>query len=159
MAEDEEPKKRMVVVESLGWLTESSIMLKKHCATSGVGASSIIEVKAQLYQSQEESNKRRVSPAPPDLSSPFSMAITTTHISNGEQEPPTKPLAFTYFVSFRACKKTNSSVEISRVTSDDDDIVTLMHGSDPVRVELNRLKNDIRDKTWSWEILWRKLSL
>ncbi|KAL6272522.1 hypothetical protein ACE6H2_023214 [Prunus campanulata] len=31
-------------------------------------------------------------------------------------------------------------------TSNGDDIVTLMHGSDPVRVELNRLENDLRDK-------------
>ncbi|KAF7840458.1 uncharacterized protein G2W53_002756 [Senna tora] len=55
---DEERKKR-VVVESLGWLTESSIMPKKHRAIAGVGASSIMELKAQLYQSQEESKKSR----------------------------------------------------------------------------------------------------
>ncbi|KAI4298252.1 hypothetical protein L6164_031832 [Bauhinia variegata] len=55
----EEGKKKRVVVESLGWLTESSIMPKKHRAISGVGASSIMELKAQLYQSQEESKKSR----------------------------------------------------------------------------------------------------
>ncbi|KAM1032858.1 hypothetical protein ACFX2I_036387 [Malus domestica] len=58
-AEDEEPKKRRMVVESLGWLTESSIMPKKHRAIAGVGASSIMELKAQLYQSQEESKKSK----------------------------------------------------------------------------------------------------
>ncbi|KAM1762145.1 hypothetical protein ACFX12_004829 [Malus domestica] len=57
--EEEEPKKRRVVVESLGWLTESSIMPKKHRAIGGVGASSIMELKAQLYQSQEESKKSK----------------------------------------------------------------------------------------------------
>ncbi|KAM1745275.1 hypothetical protein ACFX11_012048 [Malus domestica] len=59
MANDEEPKKRRVVVESFGWLTESLIMPKKHRVTSGVEASSIMELKAQLYQSQEESKKSK----------------------------------------------------------------------------------------------------
>ncbi|XWS19827.1 hypothetical protein CRYUN_Cryun31cG0050200 [Craigia yunnanensis] len=54
---EEERKKR--VVESLGWLTESSIMPKKHRAIEGVGASSILELKAQLYKSQEESKKSK----------------------------------------------------------------------------------------------------
>lgn len=49
--------KKRLVVESLGWLTESSIMPRKHRAISGVGASSIIELKAQLYNSQEEAKK------------------------------------------------------------------------------------------------------
>lgn len=49
--------KKRVVVESLGWLTESSIMPKKHRAIEGVGASSILELKAQLYHSQEESKR------------------------------------------------------------------------------------------------------
>lgn len=58
MAEEEpkgETKKR--VVESLGWLTESSIMPRKHRAIEGVGASSILELKAQLYRSQEETKR------------------------------------------------------------------------------------------------------
>ncbi|XP_026389574.1 uncharacterized protein At4g18257-like isoform X2 [Papaver somniferum] len=46
-------------VESLGWLTESSIMPKKHKAIEGVGASSILELKAQLYKSQEENRKNK----------------------------------------------------------------------------------------------------
>ncbi|KAI7741464.1 hypothetical protein M8C21_028186 [Ambrosia artemisiifolia] len=54
MADDETTKKKRVVVESLGWLTESSIMPKKHRAIAGVGPSSILELKAQLYKSQEE---------------------------------------------------------------------------------------------------------
>ncbi|KAJ0018992.1 hypothetical protein Pint_10008 [Pistacia integerrima] len=58
MAEEQERQKR-VVVESLGWLTESSIMPKKQRSIEGVGPSSILELKAQLYKSQEESKKSK----------------------------------------------------------------------------------------------------
>ncbi|XP_042477492.1 uncharacterized protein At4g18257-like [Macadamia integrifolia] len=54
---EEERKKRMV--ESLGWLTESSVMPKKHKAIEGVGVSSILELKAHLYKSQEEAKKTK----------------------------------------------------------------------------------------------------
>ncbi|KAJ0961265.1 hypothetical protein J5N97_000765 [Dioscorea zingiberensis] len=50
-------------VESLGWLTESSVMPKKHKAIEGVGASSIVELKAQLYRTQEETRKAKDSDA------------------------------------------------------------------------------------------------
>ena len=60
---DEEGKKKKravaVAVESLGWLTESSIMPKKHRAIAGVGPSSILELKAQLYRSQEEAKRSK----------------------------------------------------------------------------------------------------
>ncbi|CAK7350236.1 unnamed protein product [Dovyalis caffra] len=59
MGEAEGGKKRRVMVESLGWLTESSILPKKHRAIEGVGASSIVELKAQLYKSQEEAKKSK----------------------------------------------------------------------------------------------------
>jgi hypothetical protein len=39
---------------SLGWLTESAVMPKKHKAIEGVGAASILDLKAQLYRTQEE---------------------------------------------------------------------------------------------------------
>jgi len=55
----EEEKRKRMVVESLGWLTESSIMPKRHKAIEGVGASSILELKAELYKSQEESKKSK----------------------------------------------------------------------------------------------------
>lgn len=61
-AKEKAPKR--VVVESLGWLTESTIMPKKHRAIEGVGASSILELKAQLYKSQEESKRDRLSRDP-----------------------------------------------------------------------------------------------
>ncbi|KAL6956386.1 hypothetical protein U1Q18_047856 [Sarracenia purpurea var. burkii] len=57
--EEEVGMKKRVVVESLGWLTESSIMPKKHRVISGVGPSSILELKAQLYQSQEDSKRAK----------------------------------------------------------------------------------------------------
>ena len=40
--------------ESLGWLTESTIMPKKQRVIEGVGASTIVNLRAQLYKSQEE---------------------------------------------------------------------------------------------------------
>ncbi|XP_051138815.1 microtubule-associated protein 70-1-like [Andrographis paniculata] len=49
--------------------------------------------------------------------------------------------ALTPSASFKAKKKL-----LSRVGSEVDDIVTLLHGSDPVRVELARLENELRDK-------------
>uniref|UniRef100_A0A5B7BIH3 Uncharacterized protein n=1 Tax=Davidia involucrata TaxID=16924 RepID=A0A5B7BIH3_DAVIN len=66
MGEEEGKKKKRVVVESLGWLTESSIMPKKHRAIAGVGPSSILELKAQLYKSQEESKRSKDLSAHPD---------------------------------------------------------------------------------------------
>ncbi|WOL20612.1 hypothetical protein Cni_G29417 [Canna indica] len=60
--ETERTKKR---VDSLGWLTESSVMPKKYKAIEGVGASSIVELKAQLYRSQEEARKAKE--AAPDV--------------------------------------------------------------------------------------------
>ncbi|CAA7042781.1 unnamed protein product [Microthlaspi erraticum] len=58
MGGEEETRKREVT-ESLGWLTESSIMPKKHRAIEGVGPSSIMELKAQLYKSQEEAKQTK----------------------------------------------------------------------------------------------------
>ncbi|KAJ1688367.1 hypothetical protein LUZ63_019757 [Rhynchospora breviuscula] len=46
-------------MESLGWLTESTVMPKKHKAIEGVGAASIVELKAQLYRTQEEARKAK----------------------------------------------------------------------------------------------------
>ncbi|XP_075483165.1 LOW QUALITY PROTEIN: uncharacterized protein At4g18257-like [Primulina tabacum] len=48
---------KRTAVESLGWLTESSIMPRKRRTIEGVGPSSILELKAQLYKSQEDSKR------------------------------------------------------------------------------------------------------
>uniref|UniRef100_A0A5B7AYM2 Putative microtubule-associated protein 70-2 n=1 Tax=Davidia involucrata TaxID=16924 RepID=A0A5B7AYM2_DAVIN len=73
--------------------------------------------------------------------------MATAHVSNGEVAPSLeslKPTAvLTSSASFKSRKK---PVTISRAGSDVDDIVNLLHGSDPVRVELNRLENEVRDK-------------
>ncbi|KAF7037129.1 hypothetical protein CFC21_047585 [Triticum aestivum] len=52
LAQQADPKERRM--ESLGWLTESTVMPKKHKAIEGVGAASILDLKAQLYRTQEE---------------------------------------------------------------------------------------------------------
>lgn len=61
--------------------------------------------------------------------------------SNGEAEPG-KPTALTKSASFKSRRKPASSA--SRAGSEVDDFINLLHGSDPVRVELNRLENDVR---------------
>lgn len=81
--------------------------------------------------------------------SPLNLMMSTPHItSNGEAEPNSK---LTSSASFKArTKKPNPANApagvINRAGSEVDDIITLLHGSDPVRVELNRLENDLRDK-------------
>lgn len=57
--EGDDKVKRRVMGESLGWLTESTIMPKRQKAIEGVGASSILELKAQLYKTQEEARKAK----------------------------------------------------------------------------------------------------
>ncbi|KAL5546610.1 hypothetical protein UlMin_006297 [Ulmus minor] len=75
---------------------------------------------------------------------------THSHLSNGEPDPPKPPL-LSSSASFKGRKKSYTSAgagagTVPRAGSDVDDIITLMHGSDPVRVELNRLENEVRDK-------------
>lgn len=56
---------------------------------------------------------------------------------------PSRPTVLTSSASIKIRKpKTNAPVPRGEV----EDIVTLLHGSDPVRVELNRLENEVRDK-------------
>ncbi|KAG8372131.1 hypothetical protein BUALT_Bualt12G0034500 [Buddleja alternifolia] len=57
---------------------------------------------------------------------------------NGEAEPP----KMTSTASYKAKKKP----AICRAGSEVDDVITLLHGSDPVRVELTRLENEVREK-------------
>lgn len=44
-----EPNSR---VQSMGWLTESTVMPKKQKVIQGVGPSSVVELKAELYKAQ-----------------------------------------------------------------------------------------------------------
>nr|DAD29258.1 TPA_asm: hypothetical protein HUJ06_030726 [Nelumbo nucifera] len=67
--------------------------------------------------------------------------MADAHIGNGEVTPSSdfaKPTS----ASFKSRKKSS----ISRVGSEIDDFINLLHGSDPVKVELNRLENKVRDK-------------
>uniref|UniRef100_A0A2N9FIV1 Uncharacterized protein n=1 Tax=Fagus sylvatica TaxID=28930 RepID=A0A2N9FIV1_FAGSY len=72
--------------------------------------------------------------------------MSTTHITNnGEAEPPSKLMSSASFKAWT--KKPNPANAparvINRADSKVDDIITLLHGSDPVCVELNRLENDL----------------
>ncbi|KAK9265793.1 hypothetical protein L1049_025370 [Liquidambar formosana] len=70
--------------------------------------------------------------------------MANNYISNGEAPSSSdsfRPVTLTSSASFRARKKPST---ISRTGSEVDDIITLLHGSDPVRVELNRLENEVR---------------
>ncbi|KVI03415.1 Myosin II heavy chain-like protein [Cynara cardunculus var. scolymus] len=65
--------------------------------------------------------------------------MATVHVSNGsiaDSSPLKKSPSFRY-----ARKKS-----ISRTATEIDDIINHLHGSDPVRFELNRLENQLRDK-------------
>ncbi|XP_057827305.2 microtubule-associated protein 70-1 [Cryptomeria japonica] len=48
-------------------------------------------------------------------------------------------------LSFKSDGK-NKKKHVKRQSMDGDEILNLMHGSDPVKVELNRLENEVRDK-------------
>ncbi|XP_031376124.1 microtubule-associated protein 70-1-like isoform X3 [Punica granatum] len=69
------------------------------------------------------------------------------HISNGEAELP-KPAGLSSSASFKSSRRKPNGVgnAVPRAGSDVDDIITLLHGSDPVRVELTRLENEVREK-------------
>ncbi|XWS57159.1 hypothetical protein CRYUN_Cryun09bG0148900 [Craigia yunnanensis] len=65
-------------------------------------------------------------------------------MSNGDVDrEPLKPAVLSSSASFKA-RKAKPNAALPR--PDLDDIITLLHGSDPVRVELNRLENEVRDK-------------
>ncbi|OMO51964.1 Myosin II heavy chain-like protein [Corchorus olitorius] len=65
-------------------------------------------------------------------------------MANGDVDRETlKPAMLSSSASFKA-RKAKPNAAFPR--ADVDDIIALMHGSDPVRVELNRLENEVRDK-------------
>eukprot|EP00976_Prorocentrum_cordatum_P054431 1098316-Prorocentrum_minimum.AAC.1 len=45
--------------ESLGWMTESAVMPKKQRVIDGVGVGSLVDLKAQLYRTQEAVKRRQ----------------------------------------------------------------------------------------------------
>ncbi|KAI4348598.1 hypothetical protein L6164_009306 [Bauhinia variegata] len=69
--------------------------------------------------------------------------MANTHIGNGADPDQLKPTLLTSSSSFKVRKKPNA---FARAASEVDDVITLLHGSDPVRVELGRLENELREK-------------
>nr|XP_023914937.1 microtubule-associated protein 70-2-like [Quercus suber]XP_023916335.1 microtubule-associated protein 70-2-like [Quercus suber] len=77
------------------------------------------------------------------------------HVSSNCEAEPSPRLTSSASLKARTRKPSNAAAAggggggggvITRAGSDVDEIITLLHGSDPVRVELNRLENDLRDK-------------
>ncbi|GAB2295611.1 hypothetical protein Dimus_038369 [Dionaea muscipula] len=64
--------------------------------------------------------------------------MTNGGVGNGEVTPAVS-------TSFKS-RRRNTSTGQFRVGSEVDDFIHLLHGSDPVRVELTRLENEVRDK-------------
>ncbi|KAK6931641.1 Microtubule-associated protein 70 [Dillenia turbinata] len=62
--------------------------------------------------------------------------------NGGNVTAPTPP-PLTVSGSFKSTSRRRTSV---RPSMDADDFINLLHGSDPVKVELNRLENEVRDK-------------
>ncbi|KAK6921598.1 Microtubule-associated protein 70 [Dillenia turbinata] len=62
--------------------------------------------------------------------------------NGGNVSAPTPP-PLTVSGSFKSSSRRRTSV---RPSMDADDFINLLHGSDPVKVELNRLENEVRDK-------------
>ncbi|KAL6187542.1 hypothetical protein ACLB2K_038940 [Fragaria x ananassa] len=59
---------------------------------------------------------------------------------------PTPPPPLTVSGSFKEGKSSSRRRAIRRPSMDGDEFINLLHGSDPVKVELNRLENEVRDK-------------
>ena len=66
----EEGREKRERVDSLGWLTESAVMPKKQRAIEGVGPSSIVELRAQLYRTQEDVKRAKELGVDPDVLRP-----------------------------------------------------------------------------------------
>ncbi|KAI9074988.1 hypothetical protein K1719_043038 [Acacia pycnantha] len=59
---------------------------------------------------------------------------------------PSQPLGVTVSGSFKEGKSSSRRRASMRPSLDADEFLNLLHGSDPVKVELNRLENEVRDK-------------
>jgi len=57
---------------------------------------------------------------------------------------PSQPLAVTVSGSFKEGKSSSRRRASVRPSLDADEFLNLLHGSDPVKVELNRLENEVR---------------
>ncbi|KAG2701553.1 hypothetical protein I3843_06G047400 [Carya illinoinensis] len=76
-------------------------------------------------------------------------AATTTYASNGSAEPTythASPGPLMLSGSFKEGRSSSRRRASVRPSLDADEFLNLLHGSDPVKVELNRLENEVRDK-------------
>ncbi|KAF5175671.1 Microtubule-associated protein 70-2 [Thalictrum thalictroides] len=74
---------------------------------------------------------------------------TDSHTSNNGEFTPisdSSSRSTTTILTSSASVKLKKKNSIARTGSEIDDFINLLHGSDPVRVELNRLENEVRDK-------------
>lgn len=76
-------------------------------------------------------------------------AVVTPEMISGDNVPERTPLAVSG--SFKEGVKMSSSRRrvALRPSLDADDFMNLLHGSDPVKMELNRLENEVRGQS-SW---------
>ncbi|GAB4828705.1 hypothetical protein Ancab_018370 [Ancistrocladus abbreviatus] len=72
----------------------------------------------------------------------LSVREDTVNVASSTPTPP--PL--TASASFKEGKSSSRRRASRRPSFDSDDFINLLHGSDPVKVELNRLENEARDK-------------
>jgi len=56
-------------IGSLGWLTESGMMPKNKKSMEGVGVSSLLQLRAQLYKTQEDAKRNK--DVVPDIDLPY----------------------------------------------------------------------------------------
>ncbi|KAK9276391.1 hypothetical protein L1049_005924 [Liquidambar formosana] len=74
-----------------------------------------------------------------------SPATATPEMYSGENGGVGRPAPLTVSGSFKEGKSSRRRASV-RPSLDADEFINLLHGSDPVKVELNRLENDVRDK-------------
>ncbi|CAO2828524.1 unnamed protein product [Amaranthus hypochondriacus] len=86
-----------------------------------------------------------VEPLSNNSSSPTNEIITESFTTFSSTTPtPLPPLVVSG--SFKEGKTSSRRRSSRRPSLDADDFLNLLHGSDPVKLELNRLENDVRDK-------------
>lgn len=95
-----------------------------------------------------EGRQNRVDRVMAEISGDGGGFLAAAEVSNGQPTPtpmPTpNPTPFTVSGSFKEGKGSSRRRTSVRPSMDADDFFNLLHGSDPVKVELNRLENEVR---------------
>lgn len=91
-------------VDSLGWLTESAVMPKKQRVIEGVGPSSIVELRAQLYRTQEDVKRAKVLGVDPDVFRPKKKVDVLSKKNSGVEDRASRfACPFTLYSCFFFC--------------------------------------------------------